>query len=91
MNVEAIDHYIHTQRALGNWPHDNVWASDAVLVTLVDTYDSVAGDEDDKRVTYGTLVVGHQTGEIASIRLETVDRILGTAARWRRTGEWTWG
>ena len=45
MSTKAIDHYIRTQRALGNWPHDNVWPGDEALLALVDTYDHIGADQ----------------------------------------------
>jgi hypothetical protein len=42
--LNAINHYIETQMALGNWPYDNVWDGDVVILALVDTYEAV-GEE----------------------------------------------
>ena len=40
--LAAINHYVATQLALGNWPRENVWDGDLVLLALLDTYESVA-------------------------------------------------
>lgn len=43
-SLEIVNHYIDTQQALGNWPHDNVWEGDPVILSLIDTYEAVAND-----------------------------------------------
>jgi len=40
-DIQAVNRYIATQLALGNWPYDLVWAGDLVLLALVDTYDFI--------------------------------------------------
>lgn len=40
--LAAINHYVATQVALGNWPRDSVWGGDLVLLALLDTYEAVA-------------------------------------------------
>ena len=39
--LETIGHFIRVQMALGNWPYNNVWDGDGVLIALVDTYESL--------------------------------------------------
>lgn len=73
--LNAINHYIETQMALGNWPYDNVWAGDVVILALVDTYEAV-GD-------LATIV--------ATALTVTTDDISAVGRRWTETGEWGWG